>query len=397
MTDLWPSILNAAVILLGVYWAFVAGRVRYLTVRVPTVRSGLDVPMPEGGWPSVSVVVPAHNEERVIERCARSLLASDYPNLEVIIVLDRCTDRTLAILQPIAASDRRLTIVENSSCPSDWAGKCNAARLGAERATGRHLLFTDADAAFHPQLVKAAMGTAIRDRRGLLSLLPTLVAEAWYEVVVQPAAAILLLRMYPIDKVNRDRRRRPFANGQFLLFDRAVYEAVGGHAAVKDDLLEDIAFARLVDAADRRCGLAIAEELLEVHMYPSFDALRSGWKRIFIEACHRRTDRLRGYAVRLLALGVVGPILQCIALALGLWAGGATATVAMIAVAGGWLAQLLALAIIYSASRTPLRGIFLYPLGVAYVASFLWQAASDLRSGKPVRWGGREYVLAPRP
>ncbi|MBL9147081.1 MAG: glycosyltransferase [Phycisphaerae bacterium] len=378
------------------YWAVVGLRLLSLFPRIPTIRDGLAMAADLREWPRVSIVVPAHNEERVIEACAASLLASDYPSLEVIVVLDRCTDRTLELLRPHAARDPRLTIVENGACPPDWAGKCNAARVGAERATGDLLLFTDADVQFAPELVRAAVGMLVADDRGLLSLLPSLVHEAWYERVVQPVAGMTLLRMYPIDKVNRDERSRPFANGQFLLFKRSTYEKVGGHAATKDDLLEDIAFARLVDAAGERVGIAVAEDLLVVHMYPSFRAMREGWKRIFIEACKRKIGRLRGNALRVLASGVLAPVAQAGAIYHGVAEGGWILWLAVAVVAIGVVLQLVALGAIYKKSRAPLSGVPFFPLGSAIVAWALWSGAGDLAARRPVRWGGRQYVLEPR-
>jgi hypothetical protein len=379
-------------------WAVVLVRMALVLPSMPRVRRGLDADVASriDSWPKVSIVVPAHNEERVIEACARTLLASEYPALEVVLVLDRCTDRTRELLRPFEAADPRLVVVENDACPPDWAGKCNAARVGAERATGAWILFTDADAQFHRSLVRAAVGWAIADRRDLLSLLPTLTARAWFERVVQPVATFLLLAMYPIDKVNREGRRRPFANGQFMLFRRATYDAIGGHAAVKDDLLEDIAFARLVETKGARGGLAVAEELLVVDMYPSLDAMRTGWKRIFIEACKRKIGRLRSHAVRVAFLGLGAPALQVAALVAGFVAGGWWLVAASAIVIVGIAMQATALGLLYRSSRSPLVGVLCFPLGSLVVAKALWDGAADLAAGRPVRWGGRSYVLAPR-
>ena len=105
-----------------VLWLTVFVRlVRIIRTR-PTVRAGVGLPEPPGGWPSISVIVPAHNEERVIERCARSLMEQEYPSLQCIFVLDRCTDETAARLRAIDPGGERLHIIENESCPSDWAG-----------------------------------------------------------------------------------------------------------------------------------------------------------------------------------------------------------------------------------------------------------------------------------
>jgi len=389
----WSLVAYCAVV--GLFYAFVLVRIAIELSRAPHVRDGLAVAPPRDGWPPVSIVVPAHNEERVIADCVSSLLASDYPALEVVVVLDRCSDRTRDLLVPFVERDPRLRIIENAVCPPDWAGKCNAARIGAEAAHGRYLLFTDADVRFDPALVRAAVGLLLRDGRGLLSLLPRAVAVRWYERIAQPIAVSTLLQMYPIDKVNREYRRRPFANGQFLLFERSIYERIGGHAATKTDLLEDIAFARLVDASGARVGLALAADMLEVRMYASYAALHEGWKRIFIEASRRRVSRLRERALVVLWLGVGTPVVQVGTLAAGAVVGGVTLWWAIAAVAWSLAAQAAALAAAYHACRAPLRDIVTSPIGSALVARMLWEGARDLASRRPVRWGGREYRLAP--
>jgi len=381
--------------LVAIFYTFIIVRIVRMLRRAPRVRDGLAEPAPPEGWPLVSIIVPAHNEERVIADCVASLLASDYPALEVVVVLDRCSDRTRDLLRPFTERDPRLRVIENADCPPDWAGKCNAARVGAEAARGSHLLFTDADVRFDPALVRAAIGLLRRDRRGLLSLLPRVVASTWVERVVQPIAALALMMMYPIDKVNREYRRRPFANGQFMLFERSVYARVGGHAATKNDLLEDIAFARLVEASGARVGLAFGVDMLEVRMYASYAALHEGWKRIFIEACRRRVKSLRAKAWLVLLLGVGTPIAQAAALIAGAAAGNPMLRTAIVVVLSGVVTQAVALGIFYRSGGSRLRDVVSSPLGAALVARMLWQGAADLAQNRPLRWGGREYRLAP--
>ena len=133
--------------------------------------------------PLLTVVIPAHNEELMAANCARSVLASDYPSLELIFVLDRCTDGTRAALEPIAAADSRLRIVENSSCPADWAGKCNAARVGADNARGELILFTDADTHFDPRLLRASVQLLRSRALSMLSLFSSPTHKHWFEMV----------------------------------------------------------------------------------------------------------------------------------------------------------------------------------------------------------------------
>lgn len=396
----WIAVVASAGI--AAFWLLVLSRVVHTARTMPHVRDGLGQPAPETGWPMVSVIVPAHNEQRVIDRCASALRAQDYANLEIIFVLDRCVDATASILAPHAEADSRVRVIINEACPEDWAGKCNAARRGAEVARGEWLLFTDADTSFDQALVRAAVGSALRRRLGLLSLLGRLTTRHWFERVVQPVASMNLIRMYPIGRANRapggPRRARPFANGQFLLFDRAVYERVGGHAAVKDDLLEDIAFARLVHERGYGTGIELAADLLTVAMYDSFRSFRTGWKRIFIEACKRKPTRLRENAWRCLATGVAFPLVQAGAFLLAwMLAGQGVLPVALIGVAAfGLVMQAITLACIYRLQGTPIIGALLYPVGCVVVAREMMAGASDLERRLPVRWGGRSYVLTPR-
>jgi len=386
-----------------IYWMVALVRIVRELVQLPRVREGLSLATPDGGWPLVSVIVPAHNEEDLAPRCAESLLASDYPSLEAIFVLDRCSDRTLERLRPIAERDPRLHIIENDSCPPDWAGKCNAARVGSEKASGDALLFTDADTVFDPGLVRASVALLRHRGLSLLSLLPTLTRERFFERAVQPVAMLTLLRMYPISSANRPVNPRVFANGQFMLFERSMYEKLGGHTAVKDDLLEDIAFARAVrDQGGGRCGLFVAESMLVVRMYESLGAFVEGWKRIFIEACLRQPSRLRRKAAEVLALGVGLPAVQLITVVLALVAlsvdrsSSTIASIALGAAVVGFALQSISLFFCYRQADAPILGVIFHPFGSWMVARSLRGGAADLDRRRPVRWGGREYVLEPR-
>lgn len=393
-------VLGLGAVVGGFYWATVGLRARRAMEDRPTVRRGLELPAPTEGWPTLSIIIPAHNERRVIEKCARSLLAQDYSELEIIFVLDRCTDDTAERLRSAVGDDPRVRIIENDSCPDDWAGKCNAARLGAEHATGDWLLFTDADTHFDPQLCKATVALAMHRNLALLSLLSTLTHEHHFERMIQPVAALALLKIYPIERVNRSVNARAFANGQFMLFNRTWYERIGGHASVRDDLLEDIAFARKINESGGRGGIALADGLLTVSMYESIEALRLGWKRIFIEACKRKPRRLRKYAWRMLFIGVLltAGQLTAAALALVLLATGQPVVgVTVLAVAAVSMGiQLSVLGRIYPLGGAPRSAVLLYPVGAFNVVRILFSAASDLEHRRPVKWGGREYVLEPR-
>jgi glycosyltransferase involved in cell wall biosynthesis len=391
------------------YWSVFAWRAARDARGRPSLCEGLALAAPASGWEAVRVVIPSHNEERHAPTLLRSLLAQDYPGpLEIVFVLDRCTDATRVALESVMSSHSRrhgvsVRIVDNVTCPDDWAGKCNAARVGAELDGGggaAWLLFTDADTRFDPALVRSSVALAAHRGLSLLSAMPQLTSGRTFERVAQPVAALQLMKLYPPERVNRAHDPRPFANGQFMLFLRETYDAIGGHASVRDDLLEDIAFARRVHEAKRRFGLFMSDGMLITHMYESAEQFREGWARIFIEACHRNPTRLRRYAALSALIGIGGPLACWLTISVGamggvmgdvpLMVGGAMCGAAGIAM------QHIVLRRIYRLMRTPRRGVWLHWLGSASLAGILWRAASLLLSRQPVRWGGRTYVLAPR-
>ncbi len=383
-----------------IVWVSWLVRTSLMRVGSQTVHEGLHLPAPEGGWPRLSIIVPVHNEERLIDTCASSLRRLEYDKLEIVFVLDRCTDDTAKLLAVHAAADPRIVVVTNETCPDDWAGKCHAAHRGAERASGDWMLFTDADTWFDPRLARAAMALAHARDLALLSLLSTLTFDHRFEQVAQVAAAVKLLSLYPIERVTRARRPRPFANGQFLLFRRDWYERIGGHTALKDDLLEDIAAARLVDGHGGRNAVVFADGMLMCSMYESLAEFRRGWKRIFIEACNRKPGRLRKWAARTLLVDVGLPLVQLVTLA-SAPAVAATGQVPLalamtLTVLIGWAFQGVVLWRFHTVGRAPRRAILLYPLGCLIVGRVMLAGARDLKRRRPVVWGGKRYVLTPR-
>lgn len=363
---------------------------------IPRVREG-DMLPPAAGL--LSIVIPAHNEARVIEESVRGLRRQTRRNFEAIYVLDRCTDRTAELLRAAAEGDPRIRVVENGSCPDDWAGKCNACRIGAELATGEWLLFTDADCRFQPDMLDAMVAIAQARGTALLSAVGRLTFKHGFERILQPVAGAVLFRIFPIDKANRTERRWPFANGQFLLFRRDAYLDYGGHELVKDALLEDLAFAWRIHARGGKLGVVDASRRMEVAMYDSARAMRSGWTRIFIESCGRNPRRLIFAGIELLVASVALPLASVGAIIVGVVGSfrGTEGSVLVAASGSVALASGFALvALLHQRQRAPLAGAVLHPVAAAFVAAWLFDGARMLLRRVPVRWGGREYILTPR-
>jgi len=381
-------------------WLFAWVLVGRATRGVPTLRAGVDLAASNPPNGRVCVIVPAHNEARVIAALVRSLRAETYGELGVVLALDRCTDDTAALARAGFAGDARFEIVEIDSCPPDWTGKVHALHAGVTRSRGAaaadYLLFADADTEFEPGCIAATLALMRERKLDLLSLLSTLSYASWFERVVQPAATLELMRQYPLTLANAATGRRPFANGQFLLFNRAAYDEIGGHAAIKSSLFDDVDLARCIDKRSKMAGVFFADGLFHCSMYGEWSQFRRGWKRIFTEAAGRHARRLTLSAWRarwlgtllplwMIAAGPVGALLVRTEPVLGwtlivLWVAGLTI----------WLGTLARIAML---SRAPVWTAPLHLIGAWLTASILDEAASDLRTGTPTRWGGREYDL----
>ena len=251
----------------------------------------------------VSVLVPARNEERQIRDCLESLVAQEPPVREIILLDDGSSDATAAIAAELGFREVegcRLRLLRGEELPGGWVGKnwaCHQLSLAANPGNG-HLLFTDADTIHSSRCVRAAMEHAVGTCTSLLSLWPRQVTGTWSEKLVIPLGYLLFMTFHPFslltwlqlspERVTRWGFSRKHlasmgaANGQFLLFRRDVYHRLGGHEALRDHLVEDIAFGRKV-AARTGEGMRLVNadgiNLLRCRMYSGFGELWQGFSK----------------------------------------------------------------------------------------------------------------------
>jgi len=232
---------------------------------------------PESGG-LVSVVIPARNESSTIATVVGSILATTYHPIELIVVDDRSTDDTAAIVERF--SDPRLRLVRGEKLPTGWYGKPWACFQGYRAAKGEILLFTDADTWHAPELLGRAVGALLEEKAGLVTVAPLQRCVTFWERVVMPQIWFLLALRYHPDAVNRARRERDvIANGQFILTTRKAYEAAGTHTAVRHEVAEDLALAQTFLRHRHKLHFAFAERLMETRMYQDLSHLVEGWSK----------------------------------------------------------------------------------------------------------------------
>ena len=357
-------------------------------LRLASNRPNLSDAAPAAGT-LVSVVVPARNESATIETVVTSVLASTYQPLELLVVDDRSTDDTAAIVARLAEAGGRLRLVAGEPLPDGWYGKPWACLQGYRAARGDILLFTDADTRHEPELLARAVGALRSASADLLTVAPWQRCETFWERVVMPQIWLLLGVRYHPSRVNRARRARDVIdNGQFILVPRESYEAVGTHEVVRHEVAEDLALAQAFHQAGRRVHFAFAERLMETRMYRSLPHLIEGWsKNVYLGGRRSFPDEpaLRALVPAMLLAAFLFWLVPPVALA----AAAAAGRLAPAAAAATILSALFWMLISYGMKIPPWYGL-LYPLG-ALMGAYI-TARSTWRGSRRVEWRGRTYL-----
>jgi glycosyltransferase involved in cell wall biosynthesis len=341
--------------------------------------------------PLVSAIIPAKDEEATLADCLATVITQSYPNLEILVIDDRSTDRTATIARGFAASDSRVRVISNDELPPGWTGKTHALHVAASEARGEWLWFLDADTRHHPDSLSITMQYAREHRAALVSLLPEQRCSSFWEGLVQPLAGVVLMQSFPTIRVNHDASPRAFANGQFILVRRDAYDRAGGHAAVRDRFVEDIYMAKHVKALGLPIRVAIGKEISSTRMYTSLHQLIRGWSRILFDALGRRPWPILAKALDPLIFSQSGHVAFL-----------AAVVMLLLSVPGPfplWLLglsiahHLLAASVLYRLYRLTVadaRSVLGYPLAGLIIDAIVFQAVRMCLTGR-VTWRGTAY------
>lgn len=226
----------------------------------------------------ISAIIPARDEEESIARAVESVAAQ--PEIgEVIVVNDQSTDRTAEILEGLARRIGKLKVLNTAELPAGWVGKNHAVAFGAAAAGGDWLLFTDADTYHQPGSARRALADAVENNAVLVSYSPEQELGSLWERVLVPFVYCRLSAHFSFARVNRPDTKDAAANGQYLMILRDAYAAVGGHSAIRGEILEDVALARRVKKAGYGIYFTAPVGTIRTRMYRSFGAMWQGWTK----------------------------------------------------------------------------------------------------------------------
>ena len=380
-----------AVLLASAAWAWLIGWLILRAVRQMQAHRAVPIGGSASAEAGVAIIVPARNEARNIGHCLSGLSAQHglAAASSIIVVDDGSRDGTADRVRAAAQNDPRIGLIEAGALPPGWMGKPHACWRGAIEAMAEWLCFIDADVRAEPELMAAAIASAERDGTDMLSLTPFQELGSFWERLIIPAGLVLVACVKDLRLIDDPTSPEISANGQFLLIRRAVYAAVGGHRAVRDEVCEDKALAARVKRAGYRFRMLGAEHLARTRMYRDFGSLWEGLSKNVVE--------IMGDGWSTVAVATAGLVLA--------WTSVLLPTVAVFALSQQPAAAIgCALALLGSVAivgvhigtaryfRIPVAYGMLFPLAYAVVAVLAWHSAALRRAGR-VSWKGRTYEL----
>lgn len=349
-----------------------------------TLRRLSDKASDPAAWPLLSVMVPARDEGPHIAAGLKSLLASDYPNLEVIAIDDRSTDDTGRVMDELAAADPRLKVIHITELPAGWLGKNHAMSVGQQAARGEWLLFTDGDVVFEPDALRRSLRYSIAEHLDLLTLFPHMIPGGYWENSVVIFFSLAFMCGTKPRSIRNSRNKSAYAGvGAFNLVRRFAYDCVGGHRPLAMEILDDVRLGQLMKDHDFRCDILTAGPLVSVRWQHSLWGAIRGLEKNGFAALHFSVQRLLSMSLALL-IGVMLPYVM--------------AVLYPDVRAYGYLATLVVMHVTYGFLGWKMAGtIWMWP---AFPVAMLLMQFAFIRSGwvtlrqGGVRWRDTFYPLA---
>src|SRR3990172_1637350 len=243
--------------------------------------------------PKVSILVSARNESRILSQALDSLLNQDYPDFEILVIDDHSEDNTYSVAASYSERDPRVRVFQSSDLPADWRGKPWALQQATNKADGNWFVLTDADVIHHPGILRCALALAQKEELDFLSVVPYLECHTFWERVILPSWAAILMMIRPLHKSNDPNSSIAFASGGFILAKAHVFKHLRGYESIRTAIAEDLQLATLF----KSCGYRIKTVLTRskwsrTRMYRSLHGIWEGLSRHAFEVSYYSPIRI---------------------------------------------------------------------------------------------------------
>lgn len=336
---------------------------------------------PPARWPRLSLIITACNEADTIGAALQTLCTQNYPHLEILVVNDRSTDATAAVIARFAAQDARIKLINIETLPQDWLGKVHALHSATQHATGEWLLFADADIHFHNNVLQRAVAWAEAEKLDHLALLPRTTTDSLLLKATMNAFGLLFLVSMRAQAVANPHSSAAIGVGAFNLVRRSVFDRTPGFTWLRMEVADDVGLAMLLKQHGAKTRFARADTALEVAWYPDLPAMARGLEKNIVGATTRyRTWRFVVNGI-LLILFAAAPIIALLQWhSIFAWFGiGVLISIA-----------LLTLRSVADSETSPL-GWLLSPLGLLVIFFIYLRAGMLLSKRKGITWRGTHY------
>lgn len=243
--------------------------------------------------PPLSVIIPACNEGDTLELALTTLLAQDYPGLEIILVDDRSTDNTGKVVDQMAALDERILPVHITHLPDGWLGKVHALHVATQKARGDWLLFTDADVHFQPGVLRSSVAWCIEQQVDHLTVAPEIYNQSFWLDITVAAFGLFFFTSLKADQVNQPESNGFTGIGAFNLVRKSMFDQSEGFSWLRMEVADDLGLGLMLHLNGARSYLASGIDAVGLTWYTSFGAMMRGLeKNMFGVIAHYRYDKI---------------------------------------------------------------------------------------------------------
>lgn len=370
-------------------WIYFASYISYSFRNSPR----LDGPVRHGDSPRVNIIVPARNEEKFVGKCLESMLAQDYPDYKIIAVDDSSTDNTAKIIKQYAVKNEKIHFAEAGPKPEGWVGKNWACYQGYLKSDADLLLFTDADSNYSGNLLSLAVSRFLGEGLDALTLIPRLICiDPWTKFTLPFLDTFLHSRYSPL-RVNNPKHGVGYFFGSFYVIRKDVYEAVGTHAKVRNELVEDGALGSSVKKSGYKLKMFRGEHLLTALWARDFSSLWNALGRLIVPLY--ALSRFNAVAIFLVSFFLFLAPFLVVPYSLAFMDANVI-TKALLAVSSATCALVITsgMGVAHAGMKISPLYALAAPLGAAIITFGFLSAIVKARRKKSVKWRDRDYVYS---